>query len=175
MRKHRSRQRQNRPLQVLLHPVPAVAAFRHDRKRWRLRQQRCLEVASQPAMLSWSMRRVGLIDITVGNAARLGASQRSSTRRCASHHIATQGASRWGHPGGSRAFSGDGPPQAPVAPGRSCEAKYKRAHEFAASRRAVIERRSTYGQSVDQKKVGTGPPSGRRLRGCRPPSIVPRA
>src|SRR5216683_5202407 len=62
------------------------------------------------------MRRVGLIDITVGNAARLGASQRSTTRRCASHHIATQRASRRGHPGGSRAFSADGPPQAPVAP-----------------------------------------------------------
>src|SRR5258708_27639560 len=44
------------------------------------------------------MRRVGLIDITVGNAARLGASQRSTTRRCASHHIATQRANRWGHP-----------------------------------------------------------------------------
>src|ERR1700751_2950482 len=58
------------------------------------------------------MGRVGLIDITVGNAARLGASQRSTTRRCASHHIATQRASRWGHPGSSRAFSADGPPQA---------------------------------------------------------------
>jgi hypothetical protein len=92
------------------------------------------------------MRRVGLIDIglidiTVGNAARVGASQRSTTRRCASHHIATQRASRWGHPGGSRAFSADGPPQAPVAPRRSCEAKYMRADEFAAWRRAVIERR----------------------------------
>jgi len=42
------------------------------------------------------MRRVGLIDITVGNATRLGASQRSTTRRCASHHIATQRLSRWG-------------------------------------------------------------------------------
>ena len=41
---------------------------------------------------------VGLIDITVGNAARLGALQRSTTRRCASHHIATQRANRWGHP-----------------------------------------------------------------------------
>jgi hypothetical protein len=51
------------------------------------------------------MGRVGLIDITVGNAGRLGASQRSTTRRCASHHIATQRASRWGYPGGSRAFS----------------------------------------------------------------------
>src|SRR6266850_4206010 len=100
------------------------------------------------------MRRVGLIDITVGNAARLGASQRSTTRRCASHHIATQRASRWGHPGGSRAFSADGPPQAPVAPRRSCETKYTRADEFAASRRAVIE--PDIGQSVDQKKVGTG-------------------
>src|SRR5467141_611561 len=87
------------------------------------------------------MGRVGLIDITVGNAARLGASERSTTRRCASHHIATQRASRWEHPGGSRAFSADGPPQAPVAPGRSCDAKYMRADEFAASRRAVIERR----------------------------------
>jgi hypothetical protein len=58
------------------------------------------------------MGRVGLIDITVGNAARLGVSQRSTTRRCASHHIATQRASRWGHPGGSRAFGADGPPHA---------------------------------------------------------------
>jgi len=87
--------------------------FRRDRKRWRLRQQCCLEVAPRPAMLAWSMRRVGLIDITVGNAARLGtslgASQRSTTRRCASHHIATQRASRRGHPGASRAFSADIP------------------------------------------------------------------
>jgi hypothetical protein len=44
------------------------------------------------------MRCVGLIDVTVGNATRLGASQRSTTRRCASHHIATQRANRWGHP-----------------------------------------------------------------------------
>src|ERR1700737_848107 len=71
MRKHRSRQRQNRPLQVLLHPFQQSRLFRRDRKRCRLRQQRCLEVASRPAMLAWSMRRVGLIDITVGNAARL--------------------------------------------------------------------------------------------------------
>ena len=49
-------------------------------------------------MLGSSMRRVGLIDITVGNAARLGASQRSATRRCASQHIATQRLSRWGSP-----------------------------------------------------------------------------
>jgi hypothetical protein len=49
-------------------------------------------------MLGASMRRVGLIDITVGNATRLGALQRSTTRRCASHHIATQRLSRWGSP-----------------------------------------------------------------------------
>jgi hypothetical protein len=49
-------------------------------------------------MLGSSTRRVGLIDITVGNAKRLGASQRSATRRCASQHIATQRLSRWGSP-----------------------------------------------------------------------------
>jgi hypothetical protein len=44
------------------------------------------------------MRLVGLIDITVGNATRLGRSQRSCRRRCASHHIATQRLSRWESP-----------------------------------------------------------------------------
>jgi hypothetical protein len=34
----------------------------------RERQQRCLEVTSRPAMLVQSMRRVGLVDSTVGNA-----------------------------------------------------------------------------------------------------------
>src|ERR1700719_2392913 len=64
-----------------------------------IRQQRCLEAASRPRhVLAELMRRVGLIDITVGNATRFGASQRSTTRRCASHHIATQRANRWGHP-----------------------------------------------------------------------------
>ena len=38
LRKHRGRHRQNRPLQVLLHPAPAAAAFRRDRKKRRLRQ-----------------------------------------------------------------------------------------------------------------------------------------
>jgi hypothetical protein len=52
--------------------------------------------------------------MTVGNATRLGASQRSTPRRCVSHHIATQRVNRWGTPGGSRAFSADGHPQAPV-------------------------------------------------------------
>ena len=86
------------------------------------------------------MRRVGLIDITVGNATRLGASQRTThaTLRVAPHRYATR--EPLGTSGGSRAFSADGPPQAPVAPRRSCEAKYMRADEFAASRRAVIER-----------------------------------
>jgi hypothetical protein len=49
-------------------------------------------------MLGSSMRRVGLIDITAGNATRFGASQRSATRRCASQHIATQRLSRWESP-----------------------------------------------------------------------------
>jgi hypothetical protein len=30
----------------------ALARRRRDRKRWRLRQQRCLEVAPRPAMLN---------------------------------------------------------------------------------------------------------------------------
>jgi hypothetical protein len=51
------------------------------------------------------MRCVGLIDITVGNASRLGASRRSATRHSVSQHIATQRVSRLGKPGGSRAFS----------------------------------------------------------------------
>jgi len=49
-------------------------------------------------MLAQSMGYVGLIDITVSNAARLGASQRSTTRRCASHHVATRRVSRWDIP-----------------------------------------------------------------------------
>jgi hypothetical protein len=69
------------------------------------------------------MRRVGLIDITVGNATRLGASQRSTTRRCASHHIATQRVNRWGHPAALAPLAADGHPQAPVAPRQSCAAR----------------------------------------------------
>jgi len=55
------------------------------------------------------MRRVGLIDITAGNATRLGASQRSrhATQRVAPHRYATLEPP--GKPGGSRAFSADGP------------------------------------------------------------------
>jgi hypothetical protein len=49
-------------------PFQQSRVFRRNRKRWRLRQQRCLEVTSRPAMSVWSMRGVGLIDITVGNA-----------------------------------------------------------------------------------------------------------
>ena len=65
-------------------------------------------------MLGSSMRRVGLIDITVGNATRLGASQfRQATLRVAPYRYATL--EPLGKPGGSRAFSADGPPQAPVA------------------------------------------------------------
>jgi len=56
------------------------------------------------------MRRVGLIDITVGNATRLGASQRSATRRSASHHIATQRLSRWGSPAARARLATDSAP-----------------------------------------------------------------
>ncbi len=60
-------------------------------------QQRCLEVALR-------LHHVVVVDETRrtyrhhGKATRLGASQRSATRRCASHHIATQRLSRWGSP-----------------------------------------------------------------------------
>jgi hypothetical protein len=81
-------------------------------------------------MSASSMRRVGLIDITVGNAGvpwRI-ATFRHATLRVAPDRYATR--EPLGHPGGSRAFSADGPPEAPVAPRRSCEAD-----EFAASGR----------------------------------------
>src|SRR5258705_7942791 len=72
------------------------------------------------------MRRVGLID---------HGRQRDAPRRFATFHHATLRVAPYryatleplGKPGGSRAFSADGPPQAPVAPRRSCEAKYMRA------------------------------------------------
>src|SRR5712671_251852 len=73
------------------------------------------------------------------DAPRRIATFRHATQRVAPHRYATL--EPLGKPGGSRAFSADGPPQAPVAPRRSCEAKYMRADEFAASRRAVLERR----------------------------------
>jgi hypothetical protein len=78
-------------------------------------------------ILESSIRRVGLIDITVGNATCLGASQRSATRRSASQHIATQRLSRWGTPAARARLARTVPFKAPVAPRRSCEAKYLRA------------------------------------------------
>jgi hypothetical protein len=52
------------------------------------------------------MGRVGLVDITVGNAARASAHRnvppRDAARRTASLR---KRANRWGHPGGSRVFS----------------------------------------------------------------------
>src|SRR5712671_2547293 len=86
-----------------------------------------------------SVRRVGLIDITGRRRASAHRKFRHATLRVAPHRYATL--EPLGKPGGSRAFSADGPPQASVAPRRSCEAKYMRADEFAASRRAVLERR----------------------------------
>jgi len=70
----------------------------HKQISARLWQQGCLEVASRLHHVGVVDESVGLIDITVGNATRLGASQRSATRRSASQHIATQRLSRWGSP-----------------------------------------------------------------------------
>src|SRR5467141_3670500 len=104
-------------------------------------QQRCLEVALR-------LHHVGVVDETrrtyrhhgrQRDAPRRIATFRHATLRVAPHRYATL--EPLGKPGGSRAFSADGPPQAPVAPRRSWEAKYMRADEFAASRRAVLERR----------------------------------
>src|SRR5712672_3664961 len=89
-----------------------------DRARTPYGSNAVLKSPRDCTMLGSSMRRVGLIDITVGNAIRLGASQRSATQRVAPHRYATLEPP--GKPGGSRAFSADGPPnaQAPVAPRR---------------------------------------------------------
>jgi hypothetical protein len=66
---------------------------------------------------------VGLIDITVGNrdAPWRIATFHHATLRVAPHRYATR--EPLGAPGGSRAFSADGHPQAPVAPRRSCAAR----------------------------------------------------
>src|ERR1700730_17328137 len=109
---------------VLLHLVAAVAAFLGTiTKRWLVNRWRTfygsnavLKPPRDCTTLGSSMRCVGLIDITVGNATRLGASQRSATLRVAPHRYATL--EPLGKPGGSRAFSADGPPQSPVAPRR---------------------------------------------------------
>src|SRR6266850_4471586 len=86
--------------------VTAIAAFlgtiikRGTINRWRTfyGSSAVLKSPRDCTMFRSSMRSVGLIDITVGNATRLDASQRSATRRCASQHIATQRLSRWGSP-----------------------------------------------------------------------------
>jgi hypothetical protein len=64
-----------------------------------------------------------------------------ATLRVAPHRYAT--CEPPGHPSGSRAFSADGPSQAPLTPRQLCEANYMRGDEFAGSRRAVIERLAT--------------------------------
>src|SRR6266478_3531954 len=82
---------------VLLHLVTAVAAslgtiikrWHHKQMAHVLWQQRCLEVASRP-------HHVGLVDETRRTYRHHGRQrdaprriERSATRRCASHHIAT--------------------------------------------------------------------------------------
>ena len=56
-------------------------------------------------MLGSSMRRVGLIDVTAGDAPRRIATFRDATLRVASHRYATL--EPLGKPGGSRAFGGE--------------------------------------------------------------------
>jgi hypothetical protein len=90
-------------------------------------QQRCLEVASRP-------HHVGVVDETRRTYRHHGR-QRDAPRRIATFRQATLRVAPYryatleplGKPGGSRAFSADAPPQAPVAPRRSCEAKHMRA------------------------------------------------
>ena len=83
-------------------------------------QPRCLEVASR-------LHHVGVVDETRRtyrhhgrqcDAPRRIETFRHATLRVATHRYATL--EPLGKPGGSRAFSADGPPQAPVAPRRSC-------------------------------------------------------
>src|SRR5258708_32782564 len=87
-------------------------------KRWRTfyGSSAVLKSPRDCTMLGSSTRRVGLIDITAGNATRLGALQRSATLRVATHRYATL--EPLGKPGGSCAFSADGPPQSRVTPRR---------------------------------------------------------
>ena len=59
--------------------------------------------------------------MTVGDAPRRIATFHPATLRVAPHRYATR--EPLGTPGGSRAFSADGHPQAPVAPRRSCAAR----------------------------------------------------
>jgi hypothetical protein len=83
---------------VLLHLVAAVAAFLGTIiKRWHHKQMTHFFLKSPRVctMLGSSMRRVGLIDITVGDAPRRIATFRDAARR---NTIATQRLSRWGSP-----------------------------------------------------------------------------
>jgi hypothetical protein len=97
--------------------------LRHGHKRWHhkqiahvLWQPRCLEVASQ-------LHHVGVVDETRRTYRHHGrqrdtprriATFRHATLRVTTHRYATL--EPLGKPGGSRAFSADDPPQAPVAP-----------------------------------------------------------
>src|ERR1700687_3352309 len=130
---------------VLLHLVTAVAGFLGTIirngiiNRWRTfyGSSAVLKSPRDCTMLGSSMRRVGLIDITVGNATRLNASQRSSTRRCASHHIATQRLSRWGSPAARARLARTGPlKRLWLRDGHAKRNIYER-NEFSASRRPV--------------------------------------
>ena len=80
VRKHRSRQRENR-YRFCYILFRQSRLFRRDRKRWRLRQQRCLEVVSRPG-------HVNVVDET-RRTYRLHGRQRGAPRRIATFHHAT--------------------------------------------------------------------------------------
>ena len=108
------RQRRARLLHVCVTSRYRSAAFlgtiikRGTIDRWRTfyGSRAVLKSPRDCTMLGSSMRRVGLIDVTAGNATRLGASQRSATLRVATHRYATL--EPLGKPGGSRAFIAGG-------------------------------------------------------------------
>src|SRR5882724_5767119 len=103
--------------------VTAIAAFlgtiikRGTIKRWRTfyGSGAVLKSPRDCTMLGSSIRCVGLIDHgRQRDAPRRIATFRHATLCVATHRYATL--EPLGKPGGSRAFSADGPPQAPVAP-----------------------------------------------------------
>jgi hypothetical protein len=88
-------------------PFQPVVAFRRGRKRRRLRQQRCLEGRLATGHVSYGRQR---------GAPRRVATFHHATLRVATHRYATL--EPLGKPGGSRAFSADGPPSSASAPRR---------------------------------------------------------
>jgi hypothetical protein len=131
LRRGRHRNRKTTPASIthsmdLLHLVTAVVAFLGTIiKRWHhkqmahvLWQPRCLEVASRRHHVAGvdETRRTYRHDGRQRDAPRRIATFHHATLRVATHRYATL--EPLGKPGGSRAFSPDGPPQSPGAPRR---------------------------------------------------------